>query len=43
MEECYLIKEDFDSTLALRPVINLKPDVKISGGIGTINEPYVVE
>ncbi len=32
-----------DSTLALRPVINLKADVKISGGIGTINEPYVVE
>ena len=27
----------------VRPVINLKLDVKISGGIGTINEPYVVE
>ena len=28
---------------AIRPVINLKADVKISGGIGTINDPYVVE
>ncbi len=27
----------------IRPVINLKSDVKISGGIGTINDPYVVE
>ena len=27
----------------VRPVINLKADVKISGGIGTINDPYVVE
>lgn len=27
----------------IRPVINLKADVKISGGIGTINDPYVVE
>ena len=29
--------------LATRPVINLKADVKISGGIGTINDPYVIE
>ena len=29
--------------LATRPVINLKTDVKISGGIGTINDPYVIE
>ena len=29
--------------LATRPVINLKTDVKISGGIGTINDPYVME
>ena len=28
---------------AVRPVINLKAEVKISGGIGTINDPYVVE
>ena len=28
---------------AIRPVINLKADVKISGGIGTVNDPYVVE
>ena len=26
-----------------RPVINLKSDVKISGGIGTSNDPYVVD
>ena len=27
----------------VRPVINLKPDVKISGGIGTSNNPYIIE
>ena len=27
----------------VRPVINLKPDVEISGGIGTINDPYIVK
>ena len=27
----------------LRPVINLKSDVKISSGIGTTNDPYVVD
>ena len=28
---------------AVRPVINLKSDVKISGGTGTANDPYVVD
>ena len=28
---------------AIRPVINLKSDVKITGGIGTANDPYVVD
>jgi len=32
-----------DSAYSIRPVINLKSDVKISGGIGTINDPYVVD
>ena len=27
----------------LRPVINLKSDVEISGGIGTINDPFIVK
>ncbi len=27
----------------VRPVINLKADVKISGGIGTANDPYVIK
>ena len=27
----------------VKPVINLKPDVKLSGGIGTVNNPYVVD
>ena len=27
----------------VRPVINLKPDVKITGGIGTSNDPYVID
>ena len=26
-----------------RPVINLKPDVKITGGTGTSNDPFIVE
>ena len=26
-----------------RPVINLKPNSKITGGIGTVNDPYVIE
>ena len=29
--------------LGARPVINLKSDVKISGGFGTSNDPYVVD
>ena len=28
---------------AIRPVINMKAGVEISGGIGTINDPFVVE
>ena len=31
------------SVFGVRPVINLKSDVKISGGIGTVNDPYVVD
>ena len=31
------------STYGIRPVINLKSDVEISGGIGTINDPYIVK
>ena len=27
----------------LRPVINLKSDVKITGGIGTSNDPYIID
>ena len=27
----------------VRPVINLKADVEISGGIGTVNDPYIVK
>ena len=29
--------------LGARPVINLKSDVKITGGLGTANDPFVVE
>ena len=28
---------------ALRPVINLKSDVEITGGIGTVNDPFVIK
>ena len=31
------------SNLKLLPVINLKSNVEISGGIGTINDPYIVK
>ena len=29
--------------IGVRPVINLKSDVEISGGIGTMNDPYVIK
>ena len=32
-----------DSGLDVRPVINLKSDVKITEGIGTANDPFIVE
>ena len=32
-----------NAPVGARPIISLKSDVKISGGIGTINDPYVVE
>ena len=31
------------STSGVRPVINMNSDVQISGGIGTQNNPFVVE
>ena len=31
------------SGLGVRPVINLKADVEISGGIGTVNDPFVIK
>ena len=34
---------DVNYTAMIRPVINLKADVKITGGIGTINDPFVVK
>ena len=30
-------------SIGLRPVINLKSNVEISGGIGTVNDPYIVK
>ena len=32
-----------DGSYGARPVINLKADVRISGGTGTANEPYVID
>ena len=32
-----------DYGIYVKLFINLKPDVKISGGIGTVNNPYVVD
>ena len=31
------------SNISVRPVINLKSDVEITGGIGTINDPFVIK
>ena len=39
----YIDADRINYNFSVRPVINLKADVKISGGIGTINDPYVVE
>ena len=33
---------DVQTFLGVRPVINLKSDVKISGGIGTVNDPFII-
>ena len=35
--------DTFRTYMYIRPVINLKADVEISGGIGTINDPYVIK
>lgn len=35
--------DTFRSYNFIRPVINLKVDVEISGGIGTINDPYTIK
>ena len=34
---------DTQNVIGLRPVINLKSDVKITGGTGTANDPFVVD
>ena len=31
------------SSVGARPVINLKSDVKITGGTGTANDPFVID
>ena len=31
------------NSFGARPVINLKPDVKISSGVGTSNDPFIIE
>ena len=39
----YSIKSKSDMTAAIRPSINLKSDVKIAKGDGTVNNPYRLE
>lgn len=34
---------DVSNSLNIKPVISLKSDIEISGGIGTINDPYIVK
>ena len=35
--------KNVNALIGIRPVINLKSDVKITGGIGTSNDPYVID
>ena len=39
----YMLGGSVSSTYGVRPVINLKSDVKVIEGIGTINEPFVID
>ena len=39
----YLIGSSLSFNSNIRPVINLKSDVKITGGTGTANDPFVVD
>lgn len=39
----YLISSSLKYYSNVKPVINLKADVEITGGIGTINDPYIVK
>ena len=39
----WLASNSVDYGRNVRPVINLKADVEISGGIGTINDPYTIK
>ena len=36
-------RHSYSDKNSIRPVINLKADIKISEGIGTVNNPYVVD
>lgn len=39
----YMLEYWTANDLGARPVINLKSDVKISGGIGTANDPFIID
>ena len=39
----YIEGPRLSSSGGVRPVINLKSDVKITGGIGTTNDPFVID
>ena len=39
----YRFSYGVSSGIGIRPVINLKVEVEISGGIGTVNDPYIVK
>ena len=39
----YVRSSWLSGSYGIRPVINLKADVEISGGIGTINDPYIIK
>ncbi len=38
----YVIYEDVDEAYGVRPVVYLKPDVKITDGTGESNDPYIL-
>ena len=42
LSSVHMIESRVDNSFGIRPVINLKANVEISGGVGTKNNPYQI-